>query len=791
MSKLGTVVAALSILGTGCMAEVGGEPDVGSQLQSLSVPSGFVDETIVTGLLDPTAMALAPDGRVFVCQKVGALRVIKNGTLLSTPFLQLTVDGLGERGLLGIAFDPSFTQTRYLYLYYTATTPTIHNRVSRFTASTADPDRVEAGSETVLLELPTLNAGNHNAGAIHFGRDGMLYIGVGENAVGSNSQSLTNPLGKLLRIARDGSIPADNPFFASTTGTSRAIWAFGLRNPFTFDIHRTRGDIFVNDVGDANWEEIDVVVAGANYGWPLSEGPTSDPRFTAPIHAYTHSSGCAITGGTFYDPPVVQFPSSYVDDYFFSDLCGGFIRHLDVASGVVSDFAVGAQGPIDLEVGPDGALYYLHLGTVAGVGRIRSSSTAVAPTITQQPQSLTRAVGQSATFSVGATGTQPLTYQWRRNGASITGATASSYTIASVSLADHGAQFSAQVSNAVGSVVSASATLSVSSSTAPVASITAPANGSTYAGGDLVMFSATGTDAEDGTLPASAFSWTIEFRHATHTHPFLTFTGVRSGTFTIPRTGETATDVYYHIQLTVQDSTGLRTTTAVDIVPRTSVITLKTVPSGLQVTLGGAPFTAPLTFASVEGVTRTLGVASSQVLNGQQYVFSSWSDGGSATHDITTPTADTSYIATFVTDTCAANEAEFGSHCYRGLPTALTYDAALTQCRALGATWSLAEITSSAENDFARGLLGGVERWLGATDRSVEGTWTWQSGVTFWTGGRRGAPVGGSYTNFASGEPSNSGGSGAADCMRMAGSGRWRDGGCNSTLNPLCESGTR
>jgi glucose/arabinose dehydrogenase len=791
MSKLGRVVVALSVFSAGCLAEIG-EPEVAEDTaQSLSVPSGFLDETIVAGLPNPTAMALAPDGRLFVCQQAGALRVIENGVLLPTPFVQLTVDSVGERGLLGVAFDPSFATTRHVYLYYTATTPTVHNRVSRFTASIADPDRVEAGSEVVLLELPTLNASNHNGGAIHFGRDGMLYVAVGENAVSSNSQSLTNPLGKLLRIRRDGSIPSDNPFYSATTGTSRAIWALGLRNPFTFDVHRISGDLFINDVGASSWEEINAGIAGANYGWPSTEGPTADPRFVSPIHAYSHSIGCAIAGGTFYDPLVAQFPSTYVDDYFFADLCGGFIRRLDVASGAVSEFATGASFPVDLEVGPDGALYYLYRGGSGGVGRIRSSSTTVPPSITQQPQSLTRAVGQSATFSVGATGSQPLVYQWRRNGTNITGATASSYTIASVSQADHGAQFSVRVSNAVGSVLSANATLSVSTSTAPVATITAPVHGSTYAGGDLVMFSATGTDAEDGTLPVSAFSWTIVFHHATHTHPFLTFNAVRSGTFTIPRTGETATDVFYRLNLQVQDSTGLRTTSSVDIVPRTSAITLKTVPAGLQITLDGAPSTAPLTVSSVEGTTRTIGVASTQLLNGQPYVFSAWSDGGGATHAITTPTADTSYTATFVSSTCAANEAQFGSHCYRGLPSALTYDSALTQCRALGASWSLVEIASSAENSFARGLLGGVERWLGATDRSIEGTFVWQSGVPFWSGGRQGAPVGGRFTNFASGEPNDAGGSGVADCLRMTASGLWRDGGCNTTLRPLCESGTR
>src|SRR5215216_4321486 len=144
-----------------------------------TVPTGFTDSLVASGLTDPTAMALAPDGRIFVCEQRGTLRVIKNGVLLPTPFLSVTVDSAGERGLLGIAFDPNFVSNQLVYVYYTVPTPA-HNRVSRFTAS---GDVALAGSETILMELPNLStATNHNAGAIHFGPDGDLYIAVGDNA---------------------------------------------------------------------------------------------------------------------------------------------------------------------------------------------------------------------------------------------------------------------------------------------------------------------------------------------------------------------------------------------------------------------------------------------------------------------------------------------------------------------------------------------------------------------------------------------------------------------------------
>ena len=329
-----------------------------------SLPPGFSETNAASGLSSPTAMAVAPDGRLFVCEQGGQLRVIKNDALLSTPFLSLTVDSSGERGLLGVAFDPAFAANGFVYVYYTVTTPTTHNRVSRFVAS----GDVFTGTETVLFDLDDLSiATNHNGGGIHFGLDGKLYIGVGENANGANSQTLANLLGKLLRINSDGSIPADNPFFLTASGKNRAIWALGLRNPFTFAFQRGTGLLFINDVGQSTWEEINQGAAGANYGWPTTEGVTTDPRFVSPIFVYGHGTGstvgCAIVGAAFYNPPGVQFPAGHLGSYFFADLCSGWIRRLDTSAGnVVSDFASGIATPVDLAVSADGSLYYLARG---------------------------------------------------------------------------------------------------------------------------------------------------------------------------------------------------------------------------------------------------------------------------------------------------------------------------------------------------------------------------------------------------------------------------------------------
>ena len=612
-----------------------------------TVPSGFTESLVANGLSNPTAMAFAPDGRLFVCQQGGQLRVIENGTLLSIPFLTVPVDANGERGLLGIAFDPNFAANQFVYVYYTATSPTVHNRVSRFTAK---GNVAVAGSETAILDLNNLSsATNHNGGAIHFGPDGKLYIAVGENANGSNSQTLGNLLGKILRINPDGSIPPDNPFFAQATGQNRAIWALGLRNPFTFDFQPFSGRMFINDVGQNTWEEIDDGIAGSNYGWPNSEGPTTNPNERGPLYYYGHGTGpflgCAITGGAFYNPDVNQFPDTFTGKYFFADYCTGWINQFDPATGGVVTFASGISAPVDLHVGSDGALYYLARGSGA-VYRIFYTGSQ-APSITQQPASQTVSAGSSVTFSVAASGTPPLAYQWQRNHADIAGATSSSYTIPSVSASDNNALFRCVVSNAQGNAVSNDATLTVTGNSAPVPTITQPAAGTLYSGGDVIAYAGTGSDAEDGALPASAFTWQVDFHHDTHVHPFLpAWSGVTSGTFTIPRTGETSANVWYRIYLTVRDSQGMMTTTFRDIQPRTVTITLNAT-AGLQLTLDGQPMTAPITFTGVVGIIRTIGAPSPQVRGKFTFRFKSWSDGGAQTHDITTPAASTTYSASF------------------------------------------------------------------------------------------------------------------------------------------------
>jgi glucose/arabinose dehydrogenase len=652
---------ALSLL-TGCRAA---DSPTEVVTEAATVPSGFTDTLVASGLSNPTLMEIAPDGRIFVSEQGGKLRVIKNGALLSAPFVTISVSTTGERGLLGIAFDPNFASEKWVYVYYTSPSGP-HNKVSRFMVSSTNPDVATAGSEQTLFDLPSTlaSSGFHNGGSIHFGKDGKLYISVGESTVGSRAQDMTTTMGKVLRINKDGTIPSDNPFFGSTTGNNRAIYAKGFRNPFSFAVQPGTGRIFVNDVGNSSQEEIDDLKAGANYGWPSSEGNSNTSGFTAPIHAYSHSQGCAITGGAFYNPATATFPAGMVGDYFFGDYCQNDIRRLHPATNTVSSFATGLNKPTDIKVGADGALYYLQRGN-GSVRKIASTSNPL-PVISEQPQDVTVAVGEGASFAVSASGPGPFTFQWQRNGAPIAGATGPTFTLASTTLADDGAVFRCVVSNGAGSVTSAGATLTVLDDRRPTATITTPAAGTTYSAGTTISFAGSGSDPEDGGLGAAAMTWRVDFFHDDgnrHSHPVMPPTsGITGGSFSAAPDIETSPNVWYRITLTVTDSAGLASTTSVDVLPNKVSLTLATDPPGLAVSLDGAAAVAsPLTFTSVVGVNRSIGVAASQSLGGKSYAFTSWSDGGAATHTIAAPATGTTYTATFQETVVTLFEAETAS----------------------------------------------------------------------------------------------------------------------------------
>lgn len=614
-------------------------------------PADFAQVLVANSIANPTSMAFAPDGRIFVAEQGGNLRVIKNGILLPTPFIQLTVSSTGERGLIGITLDPDFPDNQYMYLYYTVPGSPAHNRISRFTA---DGDVVRAGSESIILELDALSsATNHNGGAMHFGKDGKLYVAIGENANSSYAQDLDTYHGKLLRINKDGSVPEGNPF---TTGSEqrKRIWAYGLRNPFTFSVHPESGRILVNDVGQGAWEEInDATVAGKNFGWPATEGyfnAAAYPNLTNPLYSYPRAggdgNGCAITGGTFFYPAATNYPAVYLDKYFFLDFCNRWINYTDVSVAVAgrSSFATSvAVNGLAISVGNDGNLYYLSRGAGALYKIIYNKTTI--PYITKHPSSLTVSEGKAASFSVSSLGTAPFQYQWQKNGANIPGATNPTYSF-NAGREDEG-DYRVIVSNVSGAATSNTATLTVIQNSAPTAGIKTPVDGTLYVAGTVIQFSGTGTDPEDGLLPPEAFHWQIDFHHETHKHDEPPIQGVTSGEFFIPDEGETSDDVWYTMLLTVTDSEGSTGKDSVKIIPRKSAIAVTTEPPGLEVLIDGQPHLTPAGIISVEGMKRSFSVESPQIADGVEYEFESWSNGGDITQTISTPADDISLTANF------------------------------------------------------------------------------------------------------------------------------------------------
>ena len=325
-------------------------------------PPGFTEKTVVSGLNAPTAMAFLPDNRMLIAEKAGHLRLFKNGAMYPFDFLTLRVDTASERGLLGVAVDPDFTTNGYIYLYYTPSSDNPKNRVSRFTAYR---DQVVPGSELILVDNIPSDGGNHNAGCVRIGPDKKLYISTGDGGTTpANSQNLNTLAGKILRINTDGTIPTDNPFYNQPKKMGQ-IYCYGLRNPFRFSFRPTNGAMFIADVGQDTWEEINVGMPGANYGWNVHEGPASATGFADPVFAYNHDGvSSSITGGAFSSSS--NYPMTYRGSYFFGDYARNVIRRavFDPSNGLqqVFDFTA-ADSPVDFAEGNDGNLYYVSIGS--------------------------------------------------------------------------------------------------------------------------------------------------------------------------------------------------------------------------------------------------------------------------------------------------------------------------------------------------------------------------------------------------------------------------------------------
>ncbi|MBK7935931.1 MAG: PQQ-dependent sugar dehydrogenase [Lewinellaceae bacterium] len=606
------------------------------QAQAVALPSGFAQSSVAEGL-NPTCMAYAPDGRVFLAQKDGRVLILhENGDLHPEPFITLPVDAFNEKGLNGIALDPHFDTQPWVYLYYTV--PGVqHNRVSRVWAN---GDFAVPGSEQVLIDLDPLSGSIHNAGALVFGPDERLYIGVGDGASSNNGQNLNTVLGKILRINADGSIPPDNPFFNQSAGKNRAIYAYGVRNPFSMACDPVTEKIYFCDVGAEAWEEVNELAPGANYGWKLYQGASGNPAFKDPVFAYNHNDGCAVVGAAFAFQNNALIPAEYRGKFFFADYCKGWIKILDPATGnFAGTFATGIDRPVSLLATPDGEMYYLARAGLGGGSETDNTASQEgtiwrvfwvgtgAPLVTGQPQSVLVAEGESAVFRTQAFGGQPIHYQWYLNGEVVPGADSAVWVLNNLSLADSGSTVFCVAENAFGADASQTAVVGVSSNHRPQPEILFPLSGDLYRGGDTLLFSGQAIDPEEGILPAGRLTWRIDFHHATHTHPGLPATpGVAQGQYVVSHVGETSTDVFFRIYLTARDTLGFEKTTTRDVFPAKTGVTIDG-PAGIAMNVDGQIRPLPAVFESVVGITRTIQAPEIQRIGDTVYLFDHWSGG--------------------------------------------------------------------------------------------------------------------------------------------------------------------
>jgi glucose/arabinose dehydrogenase len=677
---------------------------------TIILPPDFVDRA-VAAIPAPTGLAFTPDGRLLVTTQPGTVRVIANGQLRTQAALDLgtRLCSNSERGLLGIAIDPLFAQNGHVYLYYTfrkfnscvnnqvGTSPV--NRVSRFTYNLAT-DTIAASSEVVLVDnILSLN-GNHNGGDLQVGADGFLYIAVGDSGCeingtrcaggNPNARFRSHLSGKILRVNRsDGTPPTDNPFFnltgarrCGTPGTPpdypnndtrpcREIWSYGLRNPFRFAFQPGTSHFFINDVGQNVWEEIDENVRGANYGWNVREGrcpngqnctPTAPPAgLTDPIFAYGRTEGCAsITGGAFV--PTGAWGTAFDGDYLFADFVCGRVFRLERSGSTVSvsTFAsdLGGSSVVAMRFGPGPAaapaLYYTTFQGGGSVRRIEFTGAGAndAPTAVIAASPRSGAVPLTVSFD-GSNSSDPdpgdsiTIYRWSfGDGATqdTTGPTVNhTYTSAGAVTA------SLRVIDELGAVSAPVTIRIVPGGAPPTVTLTSPSATATFRVGQVVTLSATASDPQDGTLPATALSWLVLKRHADHTHSFFGPTTGNNLTITTdpPEDLLGATNSLLEIRVTATDSSGLSTTVSRDFLPAKVNLTFQTVPSGLSLILDN-------TFSRVGPSTvvswhdwRLAVRAPDQVVNGVNHVFQSWSDGGARDHSILTPGAPATFTATF------------------------------------------------------------------------------------------------------------------------------------------------
>ena len=725
-----------------------------------NLPPGFQETIVFSGLTNPTAFRFSPDGRVFVAEKSGIIKVF---TDLSDPFptvfadLRTNVHNFWDRGLLGLALHPNFPATPYVYVLYTYDAPiggvaptwgtvggtsdgcpnppgattdgcVVSGRLSRLEVS----GDTMTGPEEVLIEDWCQQYPSHSIGSLVFGADRNLYVSGGEGAgfttadygQGGSFISLTpkNPCrdpptgvgglqspptaeggalraqdlrtpsdpvglsGTILRVdPSNGAGLADNPLGTSTDANARRIVGYGLRNPFRFTIKPGTNDLWIGDVGWNDWEEIDRVsnptaAALQNFGWPCYEGPVRQSSYdglnldiceglysdfgavSPPVFTYSHNQsvvtgdGCStgsssISGMAFYGTG--EYPAAYQGALFFAD----YSRHCmwvmypgtggDPDPSNRSAFASSAAGPVDLQIGPGGDLFYADLdgGTIRRIRYLHPTAVADA---SPRYGSLPLTVNFDGTASHGASPGDVITYAWDLDGDGQFNDSNAAQPNRVYSIAGN-STVRLKVTDQRGISDVSPPILISAGNFPPTATIATPATGTMWRVGDVISFSGSATDPEQGSLPASALSWAIILHHCPstcHIHPLQSFSGVASGSFPAPDHDYPS---YLEVLLTATDSAGLTDIKSLLLFPQTVALSFQSEPSGLQIVTGSNSTPTPFNRTVIVGSANSVTAPAPQTFDGSSYQFISWSDGGAATHGIVAGPSPATFTATFGT----------------------------------------------------------------------------------------------------------------------------------------------
>ncbi len=671
--------------------------------EAATYPAGFEERTVAANLSAPTGMAWAPDGRLFVIEKEGRLKVVPPGAgTTATTILDIAneVNSYWDRGLLGIAVDSDFTNQPYVYLLYTRELqPMIGDgegaMSSRLDRVTIGPGNQVSGRTTLLGTHPSAcpapantvdcipsEGASHSIGSVRSAPDGTLWVGSGD----ASSFNIVDPLayrtyntqsmaGKIMHVDRNGRGLPGHPFCptnADLTHVCTKIWAGGFRNPFRFKL-RPGGGLTLGDVGWGTTEEVDFVPTappggGRMYGWPCYEGSGRTGGYRdreadcnheyakegtpqahlAPVHQYAHNSaGGAVMGGPTYSGP---YPQSYQGDIFFGDYAQGFVRKLNLnAQGDVTsvdNFAAGGWSGVDLELTPAGELAYAAYGDGSpGTGAIRR--------VVYAPGNASP-VARITTNPSPPNGAAPLTLNFSGSGSTDQdndplsyewrfgdGTAVSTAAAPSHTYVNPGA-YTATLTVRDGRGGSNTASVQISAgNTAPAPQVAAPAR---YRAGQSFQLQGSATDAQDGPIPGSRIAWDVKVIHADHVHSLGTYGGT---SLTLNAIADHDADARYRIVMTATDSGGLSAQETVELLPETTTVRLRSSPSGASLSYGGRVFTAPQDLVTAIGYHTTVSASDPFELGGAIFDFTSWSNGGARVQDYVVPPAGAQLTANY------------------------------------------------------------------------------------------------------------------------------------------------